>query len=241
MEPNEESETTKPKEADPLADAMMADPSAWLESLPEAFNREAIRAQWWAMHEECRSAIANRGKALPVEVRASELGDLLGFSPQYTAELVNKGILSKVGRGKFVLRDAVRNYVGMIKGEKRAVTGTRGGEAAVGAVANFEADKARKMKADADLAEITAAKAAGKLVVAKFVGAAWSAAIGLAMTKLGGVGQKVAPLVILERTPKGAAELIDKQIRAACEEIHALDIAAVAAAEQEAEELKAKQ
>lgn len=241
MEPNNESAAAAPKESDPLTDAMAADPSAWLDSLPEAFNREAIRAQWWAMHDECGAAIANRGKALPVEVRAGELGDLLGFSPQYTAELVNKGVLTKVGRGKFILRDSVRNYVGMLRGEKRAVSGTRGGEEASTPVANFEADKARKMKADADLAEITAAKAAGKLVVAKFVGSAWSAAIGLAMTKLGGVGQKIAPLVILERTPKGAAELIDKQIRAACEEIHSLDIAAVAAAEQEAEELKAKQ
>jgi hypothetical protein len=226
--------------ADPLETAMLADPNTWLAALPEAFDRESIRAQWWAMHEECRRMAEMRGKPLAVEVKSVELADLLGFTSQYTAELVNKGILRKVGRGKFILRESVRNYVAMLKGEKRMATGTRGGEEAAGPVGTYEADKARKMKADADLAEITAAKAAGKLVVAKFVGAAWANGIGIVMTKLGSIGQKVGALVILERTPKGAAEIIDKEIRAACQSLYEMDIAAVAVAEQEAEELKEK-
>lgn len=88
----------------------------------------------------------------------------------------------------------------------------------------YEADKARKMKADADLAEIQAAKAAGELVLAKSVKRAWETAIEVAIAKLLGVGQKVAPVVILEKQPAPAAELITKAIRAACEEIHQIDI-----------------
>ena len=90
--------------------------------------------------------------------------------------------------------------------------------------ADYEADKARKMAADADLSEIQAGRAAGELVLARPMRKAIEDAIAVAVVKLIAVGPKVAPLVILERHPKPAGEIIAKAIRAACEELHHIDI-----------------
>ncbi len=160
-------------------------------------------------------------------INGKELAEMLGVSTRWIAELEKTGVLVKDGYGKWDLRKSVQGYCRYLK--EQAAGNAEGG---------YDADKARKMKADADLAEIVAAKAAGKLVVAKSVGAAWSTAIGLAMSKLGGVGQKIGALVILERTAKGAADKIDDAIRGACEELHQVDIASIAAAQEEEEALK---
>jgi len=215
-------EMTQKEEDAFLRAALKADPSAWIKSLPEAFNREEIEAQWWAMRDAASESLG--------ECSTTDLADMLGFTTQYTAELVRQEVLVKTGRGRFVLRDSVRNYVSLLKGEKRSKAG---GEGATG----YDADKARKMKADADLAEILAARAAGKLVVAKHVGDAWQSAISVGMTKLMAVGAKIGALVILERTPKGASEIIEKAIRGACEEIHDIDIQAIADAQEEESKL----
>ena len=104
--------------------------------------------------------------------------------------------------------------------------------------ANYEADKARKMAADADYAEIQAGKAAGELVLARPMRKAIEDAIGVAVIKLVAVGPKVAPLVILERQPKAAGEIITKAIRAACEELYQIDIKDAVANQSEPEAKK---
>ena len=101
-------------------------------------------------------------------------------------------------------------------------------------IANYEADKARKMAADADLSEIQAGKAAGELVLARPMRKAIEDAIAVAVIKLIAVGPKVAPLVILERHPKPAGEIITNAIRAACEELHHIDIRESSAIEEPA-------
>ncbi len=223
--------TRKPKRKledfdDDLREAIEADPSSWLAAIPKAFDRVKIEAQWWALRDAASASV----RVSEMEVSSTELADMLGFSAQYTSEAARHGILVKTERARFKLAESVRNYVSRLKGARASGEG--------GGVANFDADKARKMKADADLAEIVAAKAAGKLVVAKSVGSAWATAIGVAMSKLGGVGQKIGALVILERTAKGAADKIDDAIRGACEELHQVDIAAIAAAQEEEESLR---
>jgi hypothetical protein len=165
-------------------------------------------------------------------IKGPELAEMLGISPRYLGDLEKAGVIKKEARGEWALRESVRGFCMHLRKQASTVDDEATG---------YDADKARKMKADADLAEIVAAKAAGKLVVAKFVGVAWQTAIGVAMTKLGSVGQKIAATVLLERTAAGASAKISDAIRAACEEVYQMDIAEIARAQEESEALKQSQ
>ncbi len=162
-------------------------------------------------------------------IKGPELSEMLGISPRYLANLEKLGVVKKHDRGEWILRDSVRGFCQHLRKQAQTVDDDATG---------FDADKARKMKADADLAEIVAAKAAGKLVVAKFVGSAWTTAIGVAMTKLRSVGAKIGAVVILERSAAAAGDKIDNAIRGACEELFEMDIAALAQAKEEEEALR---
>lgn len=151
----------------------------------------------------------------------TDAAQLLGVHRTRAAQLVTEGVLVATGKGRVTLASVAEHLAEL---REAADTLSMSAEARE----RYEADKARKMAADADLAEIHVARAAGALVVAAAVGGAWENAIGVAVTKLMQVGDKVAATVILERQPKPAAAIINAGIRAALEEIHALDIAALA-------------
>lgn len=203
------SKKTMPKVAEDLRQAMAADPTAWLDALPEAFDREAIRAQWWAMRDECERAASVAGDLSSAEVSTTTLADMLGFTTQYTAELVRKQVLVKTARGRFRMVESVRNYVSLLRGDRSPAA--RGGD--------YEADKARKMKADADLAEILAAKEAGRLVEARTVERTWTNAIITTKTRLLALSDRLGPQVVIADSAKAAAAVIDREIRGALEEM----------------------
>ncbi len=154
-------------------------------------------------------------------VKGPILAEMLGVSVRHLSNLEKSGVIVKSDRGEYVLRDSVRKFCEYLRGEASPSEG-------------YEKDKARLMKAKADRAEIEAAQKAGKLVLTDRIGAVVSSAIGIAVSKLVQVGDKVAPLCILEKTPGPAAELINNAIRAACEELHEMDIAAIAQESSEA-------
>lgn len=185
--------------------ALQSDPSAWLSALPSGFDRAGIEAQWWALVD---AATVARGE-LP-EVSTTTLAEMLGFSPQYTAELVKEGVLVKTGRGRFVIRDSVRNFVSKLKGERKAGGANGGG---------YEADKARKMKADADLAEIEVAKAAGKLIEERTQGRTWANAIVTTKSKLLALAPRLGPQTVIAASAKDATDLIEREMRSALEEL----------------------
>lgn len=147
-------------------------------------------------------------------VKEAELAAMLDVSPRRIRQLADEGTVVKAGPGEYELHASVLGYIRRAMGE-----------------GSYEADKARKMAADADLAEIQAGKAAGELVLARSVRKAWEGAIEVAIAKLIAVGPKVAPLVILEKQPKPAGEIITKGIRAALEEVHQIDLRELAVAE----------
>lgn len=129
---------------------------------------------------------------------------MLDVTPRRIRQLADEGTVIKAGPGEYELHASVLGYV------RRTVSGDEG----------YEADRARKMAADADLAEIQAARAAGAVVEAKGALRCWQESIEVAVAKLANVGPTVAPLVILEKTPKAAGEIVTKAIRAACEELY---------------------
>lgn len=157
------------------------------------------------------------------EIKGPALAEMLGVSTRHLRNLEKSGVIVKTDRGEYALRESVRKFCDYLRGE-----GEPGGD--------YERDKARLMKAKADRAEIEAAQKAGKLVLTDRIAAVVESAVGVAVSKLVQVGDKVAPLCILEKTPGPAATLINDGIRAACEELYSMDIAAVAVESSEAVE-----
>ena len=143
------------------------------------------------------------------------LADMLGVSVRHLGNLEKAGVVIKTDRGEYEMRQSVRNFCDYLR--KNAEN-----------PGDYEADKGRLMKAKADRAEIETAQRAGKLVLTDRIGKVVADAIGIAVSKLGQVGDKVAALCILEKSASGAAEIINNANRAACEELYAMDIAAIA-------------
>jgi hypothetical protein len=51
-----------------------------------------------------------------LEISTNDLAEILGKSPQWLRQLTREGVLSQSGRGKFVLSDAIRDYLKHIEG-----------------------------------------------------------------------------------------------------------------------------
>lgn len=132
-------------------------------------------------------------------VKEAELAAMLDVSPRRIRQLADEGTVVKAGPGEYELHASVLGYI------RRAASGDEG----------YEADKARKMKADADMAEIEAAKAAGKLVEAKPLERTWAAAVIGAKTRLRALASRLGPLTVIQPSAQAASEVILKEIDAA--------------------------
>jgi phage terminase Nu1 subunit (DNA packaging protein) len=158
-------------------------------------------------------------------VNGKELAEMLGVTTRWIADLEKKGVLFKSGYGEWDLRKSVQGYCRYVRAQSAPADGPDG----------YEADKARKMKADADRAELDVAKAAGAVVEAARVGKVVESGIAVAVAKLANVGRKAAPRARIAKSNKDAAKIIEDEIRSACEELHGMDIAALVTADEEAE------
>lgn len=94
----------------------------------------------------------------------------------------------------------------------------------------YEADKARDMKAKADLSEIEAAKAAGAVVLARSVEKVIEAAVSAAKEKLDAVGPSVAAKVLLCKKPRDVSEMITAANRSAMQSMFEMEFKPGAAA-----------
>jgi phage terminase Nu1 subunit (DNA packaging protein) len=150
-------------------------------------------------------------------VTTAQAAQIYGVSIRRIAQLVETGELTRAKAGHV----SCESLGQLIKRDRDKLSAPS---------ASYEEDEARKMKADADMAELKTGRAAGELVLAKPLQRAMEEAITVAVEKLVAIGAKVAPLVILERKPKPAADIIVKAIRAACEELCEMDVGKVSSA-----------
>lgn len=86
---------------------------------------------------------------------------------------------------------------------------------------NYNAARARKMVADAELAELELLKAKGDLVSAEDVCGAWTDVLGAARGKLLATPTKLAPLLSTETETGVIRHLIEEAIREALDELSA--------------------
>jgi len=84
---------------------------------------------------------------------------------------------------------------------------------------NYNAARARKMAADAELAELELRKAKGDLVASQDVLGAWTDVLGAMRGKLLALPTKTAPLIATETDIGVIQDLIEKQIHEALSEL----------------------
>ena len=130
------------------------------------------------------------------------LSKVINLGVRRIQELADEGILVREGRGKYPLADNVLAYIGFLRGVAQNA----------GQEIDFNAEKARKTKAEADIAEIEAAKAKGEVVELKDVERGLEYAFAEIKTNLRSVPSRVVGRIVGETEEHKIKEAILDEI-----------------------------
>lgn len=145
------------------------------------------------------------------------IAKLLDLSERRVQQLGREGVIPKAERGRYDLVGAVRGYVRYLRDQaSRAQSG----------VADFATERARLVKAKADLAEMEAAERRRALLPADQVEDAWREVLARLRARLLVLPDRIAPLVHEETTIAGARSLIRATIAEALAELASLPVVA---------------
>ena len=144
---------------------------------------------------------------------------LLDLSERRIQQLSREGVIPKAERGQYDLVAAVRGYVAYLR--ELAVKAQAGAP-------DFGAERARLIKAKADLAEMEADGRRGELLPADAVEAAWTAVLARLRARLLVLPDRLAPLCHEETTIAGVRDQIRKAVREALDELAATPVVAAA-------------
>ena len=135
---------------------------------------------------------------------------LLDLSERRVQQLSREGVIPKAERGRYDLVGAVRGYVAYLR--DLAVKAQAGAP-------DFGVERARLIKAKADLAEMEADGRRGELLPAEAVEAAWIAVLARLRARLLVLPDRLAPLCVEETTIAGVRDQIRKAVREALDEL----------------------
>jgi phage terminase Nu1 subunit (DNA packaging protein) len=135
---------------------------------------------------------------------------LLDLSERRVQQLSREGVIPKAERGQYDLVGAVRGYVAYLR--DLAVTAQAGAP-------DFGAERARLIKAKADIAEMEAEGRRGELLPAEAVEAAWTAVLARLRARILVLPDRLAPLCHEETTIAGVRDQIRKAVREALDEL----------------------
>ena len=143
-------------------------------------------------------------------VTGSELATLLGLSDRRIQQLVKENVIRKAKRNTFVVIDAVQDYVNYQAGKN--LGNYSKGE-------NYQEEKARLTKLQADKAELEVESMSANLVPADDVSRHWYQIITDCKNRLLTVPSKAAPIVAAETEAGMVQDIIDDLMREALEEL----------------------
>jgi phage terminase Nu1 subunit (DNA packaging protein) len=143
---------------------------------------------------------------------------LLDLSERRIQQLSRDGVIPKAERGQYDLVAAVRGYVAYLR--NLAVRAQAGAP-------DFGVERARLIKAKADIAEMEASGRRGELLPAEDVEAAWTAVLARLRARLLVLPDRLAPLCHEETTIAGVRDQIRKAVREALDELAATPVTAV--------------
>lgn len=143
------------------------------------------------------------------------IAKLLDLSERRVQQLSRDGVIPKATRGQYDLVGSVRGYVRYLRDQAlRAQAG----------VPDYASERARFIRARADLAEMEAETMRGGVIAAGDVEAAWIAVLALLRTRLLALPDRLAPQLHAEAGPAGVRDVLRDAIREALEELAETDV-----------------
>jgi len=147
----------------------------------------------------------------PITVIAS----LLDISERRVQQLSRAGVIPKAARGRYELIGSVRGYIRHLR--DRNIKGESG-------TADYGTERARLVKAKADLAEMEASQMRGDLLPAPDVTAAWIEIVALIRARLLVLPDKIAPVVHETTSLNQARDVLKKAVHEILTEIAATEV-----------------
>ena len=143
------------------------------------------------------------------------IAKLLDLSERRVQQLSREGVIPKAERGQYDLIGSVRGYVRYLRDQ--AVKSQAGAP-------DYMAERARFIRARADLAEMDAQEKRRSLIAADQVEAAWIAVLALLRTRLLALPDRLAPQAFEQPTVGDTRNLIRAAIREVLDDLAEPDI-----------------
>ena len=143
------------------------------------------------------------------------IAKLLDLSERRVQQLSREGVIPKAERGQYDLIGSVRGYVRYLRDQ--AVKSQAGAP-------DYMAERARFIRARADLAEMEAQEKRRSLIAADQVEAAWVAVLALLRTRLLALPDRLAPQAFEQPTVGDTRNLIRAAIREVLDDLAEPDI-----------------
>ena len=140
---------------------------------------------------------------------------LLDLSERRVQQLSREGVIPKAERGQYDLIGSVRGYVRYLRDQAL--------KAQAGAP-DYAAERARFIRARADLAEMEAEEKRRSLIAAEQIEAAWIAVLALLRTRLLALPDRLAPQAYEQSTVGDTRNLIRAAIREVLDDLAQPDI-----------------
>ena len=140
---------------------------------------------------------------------------LLDLSERRVQQLSREGVIPKAERGQYDLIGSVRGYVHYLRDQ--AIKAQAGAP-------DYAAERARFIRARADLAEMEAEEKRGALIAAEQIEAAWIAVLALLRTRLLALPDRLAPQVFEQSTVGDTRNLIRMTIREVLDDLAQPDV-----------------
>ena len=140
---------------------------------------------------------------------------LLDLSERRVQQLSREGVIPKAERGQYDLIGSVRGYVRYLRDQAL--------KAQAGAP-DYAAERARFIRARADLAEMEAEEKRRSLIAAEQIEAAWIAVLALLRTRLLALPDRLAPQAFEQATVGDTRNLIRAAIREVLDDLAQPDI-----------------
>ena len=145
----------------------------------------------------------------------SVISSLLDISERRVQQLSKAGVIPKAARGRYELIGSVRGYIRHLRDIN--LKGEAGN-------ADYGTERARLVKAKADLAEMEASQMRGELLSAPDVKVAWTEIVALMRARLLVLPDKIAPVVHETTSLNQARDVIKKAVHEVLKEIAITDV-----------------
>lgn len=124
-------------------------------------------------------------------IQGKDLAAIFGLSTRRIRQLTQEGVLPQVGRGKYVLGEAVQSYIAHLQEKIREAAKSVDPK-------DLQKELTRLRKAQADKAELEVAEYQGQLHRAEDVEAVWTEMLSNFRARMLAMPTKLAPIVALQ-------------------------------------------